>query len=254
MADIVSSKILSENVREVVYQFNYQYVDTGNESAVTKINVSDLQPNSNGDPCTGLRILNCNFNVAGMQIKVLKDGDTQDPIMLNLTEDQSGNFDFTNVGGLPSTTQLTEATRTYAVTVANVGGSNYFHLGGVQNPAINLLKNHTYIFDQSDATNSGHPLRFSTTSNGTHGGGVEYTTGVTVSNGSSGPGSAGAKTTIVTSADTPDLFYYCTNHSGMGNSASSVNPTGDVLFTTVGAGANDSYQIVMRLKKNYKVQ
>ena len=64
MADIVSSKILSENVREVVYQFNYQYVDTGNESAVTKINVSDLQPNSTGDPCTGLRILNCNFNVA----------------------------------------------------------------------------------------------------------------------------------------------------------------------------------------------
>ena len=45
MADIVSTKILSENVREVVYQFNYQYVDTGNESAVTKIDVSSLQPN-----------------------------------------------------------------------------------------------------------------------------------------------------------------------------------------------------------------
>jgi hypothetical protein len=40
----------------------------------------------------------------------------------------------------------------------------------------------------------------------------------------------------------------------MGNSSSLVNPTGDVLFTTTGAAANDSYQIVMRLKKNYKVQ
>ena len=40
----------------------------------------------------------------------------------------------------------------------------------------------------------------------------------------------------------------------MGNTASLVNPTGDIMFTTVGAGANDSYQVVMRLKKNYKVQ
>ena len=50
MADIVSTKILSENVREVVYQFNYQYVDTGNESAVVKIDASSLQPNSNPNP------------------------------------------------------------------------------------------------------------------------------------------------------------------------------------------------------------
>lgn len=246
MADIVSSKILSENVREVVYQFNYQYVDTGNESAVTKIDVSELQPNSDGDPCTGLKILETDFNVAGMQIKVLKDGDTQDPIMLNLTEDQSGRFDFSDVGGLPSTTELTEATRTYAVTVVNSGG-NKFALGGVTAPAINLLKNHTYIFDQSDNTNGNHPIAFKEGA-----GGNAYTTGVT----STGvPGQAGAKTTIVTTADTPDLYYYCTVHGeGMGNTATLVNPTGDVLFTTVGAGANDSYQIVMRLKKNYKVQ
>ena len=246
MADIVSSKILSENVREVVYQFNYQYVDTGNESAVTKIDVSGLQPNSDGDQCTGLKILETDFNVAGMQIKVLKDGDTQDPIMLNLTEDQSGRFDFSDVGGLPSTTELTEATRTYTVTVVNDGG-NKFALGGVTAPAINLLKNHTYVFDQSDNTNDGHPLAFKEGS-----GGSAYTTGVT-STGT--PGQAGAKTTIVTTADTPDLYYYCTVHGeGMGNTATLVNPTGDVLFTTVGAGANDSYQIVMRLKKNYKVQ
>jgi hypothetical protein len=246
MADIVSSQILSENVREVVYQFNYQYVDTGNESAVIKVDASSLQANSNGDTCTGLRILDCNFNVAGMQIKVLKDGDTQDPIMLNLTEDQSGYFDFKDVGGLPSTTQLTEATRTYAVTVVDSGG-NKFALGGVTTPAINLLKNHTYVFDQSDSTNAGHPIAFKEGA-----GGAAYTTGVT-SEGT--PGSSGAKTTIVTTADTPDLYYYCTVHGeGMGNTASLVNPTGDILFTTVNAGTNDSYQVVMRLKKNYKVQ
>ena len=246
MADIVSTKILSENVREVVYQFNYQYVDTGNESAVVKIDASSLQPNSNGDPCTGLKILETDFNVAGMQIKVLKDGDTQDPIMLNLTEDQSGRFDFSDVGGLPSTTELTEATRTYAVTVVNDGG-NKFALGGVTAPAINLLKNHTYIFDQSDNTNANHPLAFKEGA-----GGSAYTTGVTVTGVA---GQAGAKVTIVTTADTPDLYYYCTTHGeAMGKTASLVNPTGDIMFTTVGAGANDSYQVVMRLKKNYKVQ
>ena len=246
MADIVSTKILTENVREVVYQFNYQYVDTGNESAVVKIDASSLQPNSNGDACTGLKILETDFNVAGMQIKVLKDGDTQDPIMLNLTEDQSGRFDFSDVGGLPSTTELTEATRTYAVTVVNDGG-NKFALGGVTAPAINLLKNHTYIFDQSDNTNANHPLAFKEGA-----GGSAYTTGVTVTGVA---GQAGAKVTIVTTADTPDLYYYCTTHGeAMGNTASLVNPTGDIMFTTVGAGANDSYQVVMRLKKNYKVQ
>ena len=224
MADIVSTKILSENVREVVYQFNYQYVDTGNESAVVKIDASSLQPNSNGDPCTGLKILETDFNVAGMQIKVLKDGDTQDPIMLNLTEDQSGRFDFSDVGGLPSTTELTEATRTYAVTVVNDGG-NKFALGGVTAPAINLLKNHTYIFDQSDNTNANHPLAFKEGA-----GGSAYTTGVTVTGVA---GQAGAKVTIVTTADTPDLYYYCTTHGeAMGNTASLVNPTGDIMFTT----------------------
>ena len=62
-----------------------------------------------------------------------------------------------------------------------------------------------------------HPLRFSTTSNGTHGGGSAYTTGVTV-NGT--PGSSGSYTQIETTGTTPTLFYYCTAHSGMGDSVS----------------------------------
>ena len=233
MADIVSIKKQSDNVREAVFQFNYQYVDTGNESAVGKIDVSTLDKNSNGEDCTGIRILSCNFNVAGMTVQVLKEGDTQDPIMLNLTEDQSGIFDFTDTGGLPSTTELTEATRTYAVTVVNDGG-NKFALGGVTAPPINLLKNHTYIFDQSNGSNAGHPIAFKQGA-----GGASYTTGVTTT------GTLG----------TPFLYYYCTVHGdGMGNGATLINPTGDVAFTTTGAAANDSYQIVMRVKKNYKVQ
>ena len=105
---------------------------------------------------------------------------------------------------------------TFAVTVVSSGGNKYAIDGSTQ-ATLTLYKGHTYIFDQSDSSNSGHPLRLSTTSNGSHGGGSEYTTGVTTSG---TPGSAGAFTKIAIATDAPDtLYYYCTNHSGMGGTA-----------------------------------
>ena len=65
-----------------------------------------------------------------------------------------------------------------------------------------------------NATN--HPLRFSTAQDGTHGGGAEYTEGVSYN-------SSGQVTINVTS-DTPDLFYYCSSHPGMGGAAATDVP------------------------------
>ena len=104
----------------------------------------------------------------------------------------------------------------YTVTVVNVSGSNYYFIDGVRQLQLELYEGNTYTFDQSDSSNSGHPLRFSITSNGTHSGGSEYTTGVTVSG---TPGSSGAKTVIVVASGAPTLYYYCTNHSNMGGIA-----------------------------------
>ena len=101
MADIVSTTTIADNPREAVLAFQYQYVDTGNESAVTKIDVSSLVKSSNGDTCTGVRILECWWVLHGMTVEVLADA-TTDIIIMHLAENQQGYHDFEKFGGLPS--------------------------------------------------------------------------------------------------------------------------------------------------------
>ena len=127
------------------------------------------------------------------------------------------------------------ATITYTVTVATgtnkYGTGNKYYINGEANVVLYLQEGNTYIFDQSDNTNDTHQIAFSTTDNGTHAtpAGTAYTTGVT-STGT--PGTAGAKTTFnvapVRTTGAPLLFYYCTAHSGMGNTAQTIAPTSEV--------------------------
>ena len=111
-------------------------------------------------------------------------------------------------------------TRTFTVTVVSTGSGNKYFIDGVQQATINLGEGGTYKFDQSDSSNSTHPLRFSSTSDGTHNSGSEYTTGVTT-NGT--PGSSGAYTQITVAASAPTLYYYCSSHPGMGGQANTVD-------------------------------
>ena len=111
----------------------------------------------------------------------------------------------------------TTPANTYAVKVVSDSGNKYrFDDYGTSAVTLELQEGGTFTFDQSDSSNAGHPLRFSSTADGTHGGGSEYTTGVTTTG---TPGQAGAKTVITVAGSAPTLYYYCSIHSGMGGQA-----------------------------------
>ena len=119
----------------------------------------------------------------------------------------------------------------YTVTVANSGSGNKFYIDGVEAAALTLTKGLTYVFDVSDATNSGHPFRFKDAS------GNSYTTGVTTSGTA---GTAGATVTLeLVGIGTMPARYYCTAHgNGMGNTITTVNSATTFTVTVVSSGGN----------------
>jgi hypothetical protein len=110
----------------------------------------------------------------------------------------------------------------YAVTVQGVSGGNRYFIDGSQQLTLNLTEGQTYRFNQDTSSNTNHPVRFSTTPNGTHGGGAEFTQGVTKVG---TPGSSGAYTEIAVPIGAPVLYYYCSNHSLMGGTANTLGLT-----------------------------
>ena len=104
----------------------------------------------------------------------------------------------------PNSTSKTIAVQAAAKVVGAGTGNRYF-IDGVQQKTLVVKAGQTYKFSYPSA----HPFKFSTTANGTHGGGSEYTSGVTV-------GTNEVTIVIPNSSSVTTLYYYCSAHSGMG--------------------------------------
>ena len=139
--------------------------------------------------------------------------DTVNGVLVNPTQTYLDGLTFSS---LPD---LTAVAISVDVAPNNAGQGNVYVINGVQKSSLTLEVGKTYTFTHP----TGHPLRFSTTSDGTHSdgdsytaAGTEYTTGVTTSTSGS--------TVIEVTASTPTtLYYYCSIHSGMGGTISVSN-------------------------------
>jgi len=156
---------------------------------------------------------------------------------VNTSSDNYVSWNWLGAGTAPS--------KTYAVTVVSDGGNKYRFDGyGTSAVTLELSEGGTYTFDQSDASNDGHPLRFATAADAA--GSTEYTTGVTT-NGT--PGNAGAYTRITVAASAPTLYYYCSSHSGMGGQANtpttnSFSNFGGTIQSNISPNTTSGFSIV----------
>jgi hypothetical protein len=141
----------------------------------------------------------------------------------------------------PITFTVTVAAKTSGNVYNGAGSSNAYFINGVEAPAILIEGNESssyeyyYKFDQSDNSNSGHPLVFYLDAAKT----TAFTTNVTT-NGT--PGQAGAYTQIKVGGYTPHVLYYqCSSHGLMGNklinpATKTFNLSGAALTLPTGTG------------------
>ena len=133
-----------------------------------------------------------------------------------------------NVGGNNVSNVTTTFATSVQASVEQVGGGtgNVYTINGALRPTdLVLVRDNHYNFQIANSNYTSHPLKFSTTSGGTHSpGGTEYTTGITVVQ------EAGNANTVVkfspTSATPDTLYYYCSSHNLMGGQIAVTDSTG----------------------------
>lgn len=123
MADAVTTQTLIDGPQTAVMKFTNISDGTG-ESAVTKVDVSALNPSANGDPCTGVVIERLWWQCIGMKVQILWDA-TADQFCIELGENQSGDHDYTDFGGLTNNAGSGKTGDVKFTTVGHGSGDTY---------------------------------------------------------------------------------------------------------------------------------
>ena len=100
MADAVATQTLQDGAKMLVQKFT-NISDGSGESAVVKVDVSGLAKNSSGQACTGVVIEKIWWQCIGMKVQIFWNA-TTNVFCIELGENQSGNHDYTEFGGLPN--------------------------------------------------------------------------------------------------------------------------------------------------------
>lgn len=100
MADAVTSQTILDGERLFIAKFTNLSDGTG-ETAVTKIDVSTLNPNSFGLACNGVKINKIYGTTHGLQIRILWDA-TTDEFAWVIPQNSNYLMDFSSFGGIPN--------------------------------------------------------------------------------------------------------------------------------------------------------
>ena len=123
MADAVTSTTLLDSDRLAIIQLT-NTSDGNGESAVTKVDVSALQPNNYGKACTGVRLAKIVYSTFGMSVKLLWDA-TTDTICWDLNSDYTTDEDFTEFGGIVNTAGTGKTGDIKLTTTGHSSGDSY---------------------------------------------------------------------------------------------------------------------------------
>ena len=198
------------------------------------IRLQSNKTNADGTNTNGLTAFNSDGYTLGDQNNVNKSGDTF----------VGWNWDAGETDGA-----------TYTVKVVSDSGNKYrFNDFGTSAVTLDLAEGGTYTFDGSDSSMAGHPFVIGTAANGSvYSTGVTYQldgASVTYSAYTSGYASATTRKLIITvPASAPQLYYWCSIHSGMGGAINTNTTLGSSNFdgtvqSTAKVNASAGFSIV----------
>lgn len=195
---------------------------------------------------------NCDLDTNGYKIFVkgtLTFTDATSRIGRFSTKTTAGTLKGGSAAGTTATDTLGGDAGDSTFKVVSYDNSNsVFEIDGTDQATITMYHDLTYELNQAHYTNkydwdndgtlSEYTIRLSTTSDGTHGGGSEYTTGVTVSG---TPGTDGKTVIAVTDSTPSTLYYYAEEASGRGGQINvSAAPTPSNQFFS---GTNEFFNL-----------